>query len=417
MLKSSGLSKKMFKRPVSLRYWAGILLVGEFFCCTSALAESGKVFRPYLDYSYSYDDNLFRTPDEILPQSIIGNNKLSDKFQRRMGGLIVEKEIGRQLITANLGVSRTSFDQFSLLDYDGKDLSANWRWHVGNHIEGVLGTSYIQTLTPFTEFHEQQLNLRTQKRKFVDASWLFHPSWKVSSGFSYYTLAYDLISQRAADRDRNTIELGLDFIAPSGNVLGIQLRRVQEDFPNRQQADPRVVISSYKQNEIKAKVNWRLTGKTQVNFLGGWTDRQHEVSAARDFSGINTRVIVNWAPTGKLNVSVNSWREIGAVDELTAIYSLNKGMSLTPTWDLSSKLRVGGQFKYEMRDSSGSLAAAQSSLQNRQDTFRNAAITLTYFPTMHLKLDVSIYRETLGSNMARRAYRSNGMMLSSRYEF
>ncbi|NMM39112.1 MAG: putative exosortase B-associated extracellular polysaccharide biosynthesis transporter EpsL [Glaciimonas sp.] len=388
--------------------------------CLPAFAAENDVFRPYVGYSFSYDENVLGIPDGANPKG----EKLSDTSRRAEAGLAFNKRISQQVLSAKLNLAHVTYDRLGALNNDSKDLLANWNWHVGDRLEGNLGASYVEALTPyangqtpFVNFNIQEPNLRTQRREFVDGAWRLHPSWRLRSGLSRDTLNYDLDSQKTGNRVEDSSELGLDYLARSGSTVGIQLRHTRGDLPNPQQIGALVVDNSYDQNEIKAKINWLLTGKTQLQFLGGHVQRKHDFFSARDYSGLNARLIANWQATGKIGVTLSGWREIGALDDLTASYTLNQGVSIGSTWDLTSKLRLDGQLKHETSDYSGAAAFTSLLPADRKDIFRTASLKLTYRTTDHLQLAALLYRKNRDSNIAGNSTPNNGMMLSSRYEF
>jgi exopolysaccharide biosynthesis operon protein EpsL len=388
--------------------------------CLPAFAAEDDVFRPYVGYSFAYDNNVLGIPNGANPS---GAN-LSDTSRHAEAGLAFNKRVSQQVLSAKLNVSHVTYERMGQLNNDSKDLLANWNWHVGDRVEGNLGASYVQALSPFVNFNSQDVNiqsqernLRTQRREFFDGSWRLHPSWRLRAGLSRDKLSYDLTTQNAGDRNELTSEFGFDYLVPSGSTVGVQVRHTRGDLPNPQQIDSLVVDNSYDQNEIKAKINWLLTGKTQLQFLGGYVQRKHDFFPARDYSGLNARLIGIWKPTGKIGVTLSGWREIGALDDLTASYTLNQGVSVGSTWDWTSKLRLDGQLKYETSDFSGAAAFTSLLPVDRKDTFSTASLKLTYRPTDHLQLAALLYRKNKDSNIAGNSYPNNGMMLSSRYEF
>lgn len=404
--------------PLPSRYMRGQWTLHFFLglgaaTCLPAFAASDDVFRPYVGYSLVHEDNVLGVPDGAAPSG----EKHADTSRHAETGLIFNKRINQQVLSAKLNFSHITYERLRVLDNDSKDLLANWNWHVGNHIEGNLGTSYVQALTPFVNFHNQERNLRTQQREFFDGAWRLHPSWRLRAGFSHDKLSYDLASQQVGNRNEDTSELGVDYLAPSGSTIGVQLRHTRGDLPNPQQIDSLVVDNSYDQNEIKAKVNWLVTGKTQLQFLGGYVRRKHDFFPARDYSGLNARVIANWQPTGKIGVTLSGWREIGALDDLTASYTLNQGVSVGSTWDMTVKLRLEGQLKHETSDYSGTAAFASLLSADRKDTFRTASLKLIYRPTDHLQLAALLYRKNRDSTLDGLNTPNSGLMLSSRYEF
>ena len=375
------------------------------------------VLSPYIGYSYTYDDNVLGTQSGTGTSPGTGTGDQGDTTRRVLAGVNLRKRISRQVFSARLDFTRASYGKLANLNHDAKDLIVNWNWHVGNQFEGNLGTSYLKQLTPFVNFHSRERNMRTQRREFVEGGWLLHPSWRVRAGVARDTLQYELETQNVGDRKETMIEAGIDYLARSGSRAGVQLRHTRGDLPNPQQFGTLLVDNSYNQQEIKAKINWLLTGKTQLLFLGGLVQRKHDVFPARDYSGLNARLIANWKATGKTSLNAGVWREIGALDDLTASYTLNQGVHVGASWDMSSKLRLDGLIKHESSDYSGTAAMASLQTIDRKDVFDTASLKLTYRPTAKLQLAVMLYRKDRKSNIEGNNYPNSGITISSRYDF
>ncbi|AIY42106.1 hypothetical protein LT85_2948 [Collimonas arenae] len=396
---------------------AGDLVPTDVIPTPDIITPPPDAVTPYAGYGISYDNNLLRLPDSASAQAMgIGSN-LSDITHRYLFGLAVDKSLSQQHLTANVNVAKVDYDRFDQLNHLEKNLAANWNWHAGNQFQGNVGVNYSQGLTPFIDFHLLERNLRTQEDVYADGAWLFHPSWRVRAGVTYSKLWYDLESQRPGDNSKNQEELGLDYLAASGSTIGLQLRHTRADYPTPELDSGVPVFNGYDQNEIKGKVDWLLTGKTTLHFLGGWVSRKQDEFPVRNFSGINTRVSADWSPTGKIDVSVAGWREIGAVDDVSTVYSLNHGASIASAWQYSDKVRLVAQYKYEKRDFSQSAAAGIFSATNPNDALRNMALSVIYNPTLHWRVQLSGVRSTQILNNAPGGYVSNGVMFNTRYSF
>lgn len=366
-------------------------------------------FQPYLGYAVLYDNNLLRSPDDGIV--------LKDVYHRAEGGLLLEALLSQQKLIANLNFNRTQFKRYDLLDNNGKDLLAQWNWRIGPHVEGNLGKSYVQSLSQFVEFHDLQRNLRTQQREFLDAAWLFHPEWRIRGGASRATLDYNLLSQRSLDRTEDTGELGIDYLAPTNSTIGLQLRHIRGEFPYPQQLGSILIDNSYTQNEVKAKIKWTLSGKSQLQFLGGRVKRQHDFFPARDSNTSNARLIANWVPSAKIGITLNTWQETGAVEDLTASYTFNQGVSLDSRWDMTSKIRLELQLRHESRDYQGDPTFTWLAPTERKDIYRTASFTWLYTPLQHLKTGLMVQHEQRDSNISYYSYRANSAMINVRYEF
>ena len=386
--KSMLLDKSDLSRTRLTHVQAALLLAGGAVLSMPVAAAVSDTISPFVATTYAYDDNLFRLADD----SPGFDGKRSDTSRQVQAGFLVNRPIGRQLLTGQAKWSRVSFDHFDQLDYQGKDFLADLEWHIANHLEGHVGASYVQTLTPFSDLRTTERNLRVIRREYVNGAWRFHPSWRVRTGFTRERYEYDAFSQRYANRSEDATELGVDYLAPSDSRIGLQLRHLKGRYPNRSEPIFAGIEQGYEQDEIKANIYWRFSGITQVQLLGGWVKRKNQVFSGRDDSGANGRVVVYWAPLGKVRFTGSLWHEFAAVENSLISSSLNNGASLAATWDISSKLRMDAQLRREKRDFSA--ASGQSLSNDVSDATRTASLGLTYAPRPNIQLGISAFRDT-----------------------
>ncbi len=382
-----------------------------------ASAEQGDVLRPYVSYGVTYDDNLLRVNSAADAIASFGSEQTSDTINRATVGIIIDKQISLQRININLELNRDTFNRFSILDNDGRDFSGKWNWHLGNHLEGNLGASYTRSLGTFLEFRQLVRNDRTQNRKFADLAWRFHPSWRLRTSASTYDLENSIAAQRTQNRSEDATEVGVDYLASSGSHVGVQYRQVTGTFPNRQLVGGSLVDNGYQQDEASAVVDWWYSGKTRLQLEAGMVKRNHNQVPARDFTGLTGRATLDWAPTGKITLSLAGWRDINAVDDATASFSVNRGVSLTPAWAITSKLALQGKLSYEQRDHAGDPSQVLTAQPRRQDTFRSAMAAVSYTPLQDLQLSFSMQHDERQSNIFQSGFKSNSIMLNGRYEF
>ncbi|MBI1890604.1 MAG: outer membrane beta-barrel protein [Burkholderiales bacterium] len=391
--------------PARRRQWTlAVVFNSSVLLAAPALADEGDVLRPYVGASFSYNDNVLGITDDA---AAAGTARPSDTTRRLEAGLILDKTISQQRVTANLNLNRTSFNRFSNLDYTGNDISANWNWRAGSHVDGNIGATHSRTLTPFEEYHTANLNMRNQDRQYVNGGWLFHPSYKVHGGISHYRLTYDVdpaspaaAALLGAERTVNDIEIGADYLARSGSSIGLVYRHARGSLT--------AANSSYDQDELKGKVDWKYSGKTDLQFLGGWVRWKDD--AGRSFSGFNARVDATWRATYKITIKPSIWREVSAANELTAAYALTNGVGIAADWELDAKLRLAAELQRQNRD------YALSGVP-RQDTYNSGTATLTYSPTRNWRIMLSIFRNSLGSDVPNVAFTNKGASLATRLEF
>jgi len=380
-------------------------------------AQPGDVFTPYLEYSVNSSDNLLKLQNEATALSRFGNDQLSDTYTRELGGLRFDQTWGRQHITADLSANRNNFDHFSQFDYSGKNGKANWNWVLGNHLQGNLSSSYDQALAPFDSYVVFARNLQTQRTNSADLAWLIHPSWRLRTAYSRYDLAYDAISLVASNQRADTAELGVSYLARSGSSVGLVFRNVRGTYDTMLTINDELFNNNYVQKEVKLSVDWAVTGKTTLHFLGGPVQRKREFFTSRDYSGFNARLSGFTQTTGKFSVYGTAWRELGALDDLTANYALTDGITIAPSLSISSKLTLDGTTTSQRRNYSGAQVIEGLTPSNRRDRYQRTSLGLTYKAGSSLSISTALNHEVVDSNLSTFDYRANGVSLKVRYEY
>lgn len=409
----SGLHRSRLASLLARILPATLMAAGGAACSLPAGAAISDTISPFIATTYSYDNNLFRLDDNVSGF----DGQRSDTSRQVQAGFLINRPIGRQRLTGQVKWSRVYFDHFDQLDYTGKDYLADLEWHIANHLEGHVGGSYSQTLTPFSDLQSTDRNLRTIRREYANGGWRFHPSWRVRGGVSRDKYTYDSMAQKFSNRQEDAVELGLDYLPASESRIGIQLRHLKGEYPNRASLVGFGVDQGYEQDEVKANIYWRLSGITQVQLLGGWVKRKNKIFSGRDASGANGRVTVYWAPLGKVRFTGSVWHEFAAVENSLISSSLNNGASLAAAWDISAKVRMDAQLRREKRD----FAAASGLVLpvDVKDTTKTASIGLTYAPRPNIQLGISAFRdERKGAPIVNTStYHANGISFNASAQF
>ena len=409
-----------FTRPSRLQSALPGVLLLFFLHQPASAAVIGKVVQPFGSYTYTADDNLLRIRDKVDPLPLLGTRNLFDMSHRFTGGLMFEKEISRQRLTANLNWTHTSFDKFNQMDNDLKSLTGNWNWFLGNRLEGSMGASYVQSLSPFL-FQPGVRNIRTEQTEFINAIWRFHPSWNLNGRYTRYDLSNDSPSNRFRflNRTEDRFEGGIDYLTSGRNTVGVLFRNIIGDFPVLVQApDDSFTDNSYDQKEALAKINWAVSAKSNLSGTGGWVERNNASFKARNFSGFNARMTYHWQPTDKIGLSISGWRETAAMQQLTASFSLNTGVRVVPSWDITQKIRLEGDFFYQhMKFDRFSILTDEALPLGINNTLRNAAIKLIYTPYLGLQLSASIYNNYLKSDTKFGGFNANGVNINLQYTY
>lgn len=385
-------------------------MIGSLF----SLPALSDTFKPYVSAEVVHDDNLFRVSDEELRRD--GN----DTYRSVIGGLKFERPVSRQVFSGVAEISSVKFDRNSQLDYTGKNLGIDWHWFFAGHFQGHAGGAYVQVLAPFSDFHADERNLRTNKKQYVDGSWRFHPSWQWRASYIKDQYSYDLPSRLVDDRTEDALTAGIDYLAPSGSTVGFQIRRLKGDYPSQQLLGSNFSNNGYVQNEAKISVYWLATGSTQIQFLGGWVQRKQNAQTERVGDGTNARMVISWAPAKRVKMAGQAWREFAAIDGALVDSALTTGSSVQATWDFSAKIQATANVRHETRkfNPAGStgepLAAALLS-----DSSTLASVGLIYKPLRSVTLSASVFRDRRAGSVAAgtNSYNANGASIKASKQF
>jgi len=410
------------RRQLFLRSGAVTLLFSLTFFGHPALATAlSDMFRPYADYEVVFDDNMLRTRDNVSSaarQALFGSSKKFDISQRITGGLIFEKQISRQRFTADGNWSHTYFDRFSHFNHNAQDVQGNWNWFLGKNFEGNMGATYVHDLAPFL-FQPGVKNLRDTKTQYFNTDWRLHSNWGLHSGYQHFNQTNGASITRFLNREEHIFDFAVNYFATDINKVGVLFRRTWGDFPSTIAAPGGAAPdNSFDQNEVRAVIDWVASGKSWIQFSGGWVERKNPSFPSRDFNGFNARVIYIWRPTSKIGVVFNAWRETGPVNALTARFSLNTGVSFAPSWDITDKLKLQGEVLYDNRDFNGFTDVANQIPRSTKNKVLDGSLGLIYKPYTGIQVSALAYHKQLTiDDAALGDMTANGASITIRYTF
>ena len=384
-----------------------------------ASAGPGDALHVLGSLAYGHDDNLLRVPNG----SPGFDNQREDSWWTREAGLVFDKTYSRQRIALIAKLSKTSFDHFTQLDYDGKDLQGTWYWQLGNHLEGKAGASYQQVLAPYTDFLSSERNLRKTRTEFAEGTWRFHAAWQARAGYQRDKYEYDLSSQRFNNRTEDAYELELDYLARSDSTVGLVARRVEGEYPYPRQVGPFSFNDNFTQDELKLRVKWIASGATTIEGLAGHTRRKQPSFGAGTTSGLAGRVKATWQPHGKLTWNAAVWRDFAPLESTVVSYTLNKGASAGVQWDASAKIKVnadliGERRNYNPRDGAGTTAQFANSGDLR-DSIRTGTLRATWSPRPTVQVVAGLAHQARSGSvtLGTASFKSNSMTLSATVQF
>jgi len=308
--------------------------------------------------SLAYDSNVFRVSDELDPNVVLGEPYESDMILGYGVGARLNLPVSRQLFRADASVTQYRYERFDQLDFTGYAVSGSWDWRAGDDWFGQLAfdtqrerqpySSAVRISTPF---------LLDSYRGRADARYALTPRWELEAGIGYYSYRYPTPALKVGDFSSWTQELAANYKSPQGNSTGARLRYEEGEWPNRPASTALLFDNQYSQTTLSAVINWQLTGRSQLSGDIGYTRRTHPTASDRDFAGLSGLLNYDYLVSGKLTIRATAFQTIGPIEDVVASYVRQRGVGITPSYQLTSKttlqLNAGWRRDYYLGNSLG----------------------------------------------------------------
>lgn len=260
-------------------------------------------------------------------------------------------------------------------------------------------------------------NQRTIRNVFGTANWQFHPRWQVGGGVSEVDVINSDVTQLPNNFKEQSEELNLTWTTPKGSSVRTQLRVAKATYPN---TPPFASIDNgYSQQELNVFMVWPYSGLLQFQSRIGYQKRDHNSLSVRNFSGLTGRVAMDYFATGKTRFTLNVYRELGAVSEISSSYRITSGSSLNGLWNITSKISLNGGLSRETDDFKGDPGFVTSNVPVRQDKSQNILLGLNYQPLRSTVIGLGLQNGRRVSNdvIYLRSYKFNTIFANVRVDF
>jgi exopolysaccharide biosynthesis operon protein EpsL len=329
--------------------------------------------------------------------------------------------VSRQRFQGGLTLNNTSYDRFTVLNFDGHDGRAVWQWQIGNELSGQLGYTETLSLASLANIQSGVQSstpnpLKTQ-RTFFNAGYRVNPRWELRGEVSRLEQSNEVPERRVNDIIIDGGELTVSYVTPAKNKVGFSVRLDEARYPTPQVAGASLIDNAYRQQIIAAVTDWSPTGHSHFIARAGQVSRSYEQLPQRDFAGPTLNVTYDWNPTGNFTVTALAVRGISATEEINVGFVVVKGAALRPTLRLTEKISMSGTLEYSERDYRGEPALALGPVTARIYEVRAAGVTASYRPVRAVTLEAAFRRETRSSTVAFEDYVTNIAGVTARIGF
>ena len=293
---------------------------------------------PYASIGFGYDSNLYRLDDEVpVPDG------QSDEFAVLGAGFDADLQVSQQRYELAGLINHTLFNTYDDLDYTGGKFTAIWHWRAGEPWDGTLGYRYKRSLRDFANQTrvDKIKDLRSEHQLLAGANYDLPGNWKVGVRSDIADITFS--DTDTLDIKRTTFGAAADYISSAGNLVGLDAEFVNGDYDRNPEAD-------FDEYFVGPKVEWKFTGRTQLEAKIGYTARDYNSRTRTDYDGITGRAALILADNGRNTVRAEAYRDLSNLGDEIAEYAVVNGVSIEPSWTLTETVNLRVNASYETRD-------------------------------------------------------------------
>ncbi len=379
--------------------WATCLIrvcLLSLILATSAFADEGDVFNTILGTNYFHDSNLFRLAPGVQP---LGEGaQRSDNIWRTNAGFSLRKKYSLQEFQVDYMHVETKYDNAKYLNFNANNYKATWLWALTPRFKGSLSTDRKVDLVPFFDFTNTSVrNVRTAESQNLDMDFSPHDKWHLLGGFTKLDVqnSQPFLPQTSFKYD--AVEGGIKYQFPSFSYFSLKIRNRQGE--NQETNFASFVGKGFKEDEQELNMFWNLTGKSSISSNFGHVRHIDDTFAVRDFSGLFGGINYKWDPTSKLNLTFDIYRKLASYTDLTSSYTVYDAFSFKPTWSVTPKIFIRGNFLVAKRRFEGDGPVNLTS-NDRLDNSIGYGIGIDWVPRSTIRLGINLQHDERDSNYA-----------------
>jgi exopolysaccharide biosynthesis operon protein EpsL len=352
------------------------------------MAEQDRPIMLIVGGSVSSDSNFFRVPNGLAR---------SEQITTAYVGLSIEKHYAQQQFNLRITQGANRYKNFSYLDFDPLNFDGAWRWHLTPRVSGSLTFARTQSLASFedTRLFGQSIVQSTGSGAFsldgqLSGGWHLLAAIPLNSQINS-----NLFPQQQSYREAG-IDLGIRYIASSGNSITLYQRTLRGKFVDRQLDVPNQLDTGYRNSVTELLAQWQVTGKSSLNGRLGWLVRDYDNFATRSFSGPVGDLSYTWNATNKVALSASAGRNLNYYESICSSYRVIDTVSLGSSWQSSAKTSLNASLNWSSQDYRGPLDIC--TLPAQADRTNGAQFGVNWAPLRNASIGASIVYQRRSSN-------------------
>lgn len=391
--------------PSTSRLACGALALLALGIVPAALAQTSDGLTLSAAYSMQRDDNLFRLPDGVDAQAVLGRPGGAETIDITSLGLRYGKSLSLQRIELGVSLVDYRYRTYSRLDLLATNYDVTWRWALTPRLRGTVVAERDESVNSFNDTSVlTRGNQRVRRYQGVDALYEIDGVWRLLGGVQSTRnqneqplVGEDSYLLRSAD-------MGLRYEARSGSSVTARLRNGSGNTFNGAALPTTLRDEDFDQREGVLDVRWLPSEKTTVDLNLVRFDRTHARLALRDYSGTNTALSLRWAATAKTLWTLQWASDLSSYQTTNASYARTERLTASYLWQVAARTSLQASVSESRRRYLGAPPGQQADTQ--RDTTRDASLGLRWNATRNLSLNASLQRTQRSGNRPGLAFSS-----------
>ena len=318
-----------------------------------AAEEDEKEFELTAAISLTREDNIFRVPEESIPQG--------DTYRSAWGGINFSYPLSAQRLVGEARISTNQYNEFEELDHEAWSLRGAWLWQVGPRLEGQVGVtaqSALASLANLSGGAQSAVPNELRIWRFdADGGYVVAGRWQLRGAFNRIEHRNESEEFESSDMTRDEVGLTLVYIRPSGSRLGVEASYADARLPNPQLIGLLTrVDNSHTQRRYGGLLDWVPTEKSRLALRGGYVGRRYGQFPERDYDSWFGSVSYEWRASEKTMVTALVRRDISETEQVNVGYVIARAAALQPAFQMGDKAQLALNFQISERTFRGDLA-------------------------------------------------------------
>ncbi len=372
---------------------------------------------------FNRHDNIFLLPDNANPQPVFGDTQRGDTLLTAVLGVKFDRDVSLQRFTVSGRILPVKYMSYSQFDYVGYDLGANWNWAIGRPWFGTLGATFGQRASSFADIRQSEKNLQRTRRVYFTGGLRLTPSWAIIAGLDNTTLTNSTAAQEASDQDFTGVEAGMRYAPGTGTELAFVYRRLDGKYPNRQVVDASggvlgtSIDNGFSQDQFLLRAQYKPNEDARIFGEAGLTRRSFDNLPERDFSGPTARLTYEFRPGGRFFMAADLIRDIASQEILTSNYVDTNKISLRPSFRMTGKTTLNGEYTYSKLSYEGDPGFVASNATVRKDDITTIGLRADWQYSRNVLFNLGFTRSERDSNINNVKYTNNIVGIGGRISF